>query len=66
MDEMKQLKADLHRLTVELISGCSYCSMISSNIELKTPIYCTKFTGVLHPTCVDVATCLACQEYKRK
>jgi hypothetical protein len=64
MDEVKQLKTDLHRLTVELIGNCAYCSMISSNIEFKTPIYCTKFTGSMNPTCVDVSTCLVCQEYK--
>ncbi|MDF2671275.1 MAG: hypothetical protein K0R67_3581 [Paenibacillus sp.] len=64
MDEVKQLRIDLHRLTTELIGKCAYCLMISSNVEYKTPIYCTKFTGALNPTCVDVATCLSCQEYK--
>ncbi|MFC3767553.1 hypothetical protein [Paenibacillus sp. GCM10012303] len=63
-DEVMQLKSDLHRLTVELIGNCKYCSLISSNVEYKTPIYCTKFTGPIHPTCVNVTTCLSCQEYK--
>ncbi len=64
MDEVRQLKVDLHRLTIELIGNCAYCLMISPNVEYKTPIYCTKFTGTMNPTCVDVSTCLACQEYK--
>lgn len=64
MDEINRLKTDVHRLIVELIGNCKYCSMISTNVEFKTPIYCTKFTGAVHPTCVDVHTCLSCQEYK--
>ncbi|RKN74163.1 hypothetical protein [Paenibacillus ginsengarvi] len=64
MDELLELKTDLRRLTVELIGKCKYCSLISSDVHYKTPIYCTKFTGDIHPTCVDIHTCLACQEYK--
>lgn len=66
MDELTQLKKDLHTLTVELISGCKYCTMISTNFEFKTPIYCSRFTGPIHPTCLDVKTCLACGEYKKQ
>lgn len=64
-DEILQLKKDKHALTIELITGCEYCIMISSNHDFKTPIYCSRFTGPVHPTCLDVTTCLACGEYKK-
>ncbi len=64
MDELTQLKIDLLKVTTELVSPCKYCTMVSSNPEYKTPIYCTKFTGAIHPICVNVATCLSCGEYK--
>lgn len=64
MEDIDQLKKDLHAVTVELIGGCPYCTLISTNHEFKTPIYCSRFTGPVHPTCLDVRTCLACGEYK--
>jgi hypothetical protein len=65
IDEISQLKKDMHALTVELVKNCEHCVMISSNHEFKTPIYCARFTGRIHPTCLDVKTCLACGEYKK-
>jgi hypothetical protein len=65
LDEILELKKEKHTLTLELIGGCEHCVRISSNHDFKTPIYCGRFTGPIHPTCLDVKTCLACGEYKK-
>lgn len=62
---VEELKKEKHLLTIELISGCEHCVRISTNPDFQTPIYCGRFTGKIHPTCLDVKTCLACGEYKK-
>ncbi len=65
MEEHAQLKNDLLKVTVELISPCKFCIAISSDPNDKTPINCIKFSGSPFPINVNVATCLSCGEYKR-
>jgi hypothetical protein len=64
MDETLQIKQELLKVTSALVSNCKYCTTISDDPDLKTPIYCTKLSGSFTPICVNVATCLSCGEYK--
>lgn len=66
MDELMQMKMDLLKVTTELISPCRYCTMITTNPDMKAPIQCTKFAGSSQPIKVNVATCLSCKEYNNK
>lgn len=52
-------------ITPELVSECSYCTMISADPKYKTPVYCTKYSGSCHPILVNLAACLTCGEYKK-
>jgi hypothetical protein len=65
MNEVVQLKQELLLVTTELISRCTYCTMISEDPLFRTPIYCTKYSGSSSPIMVNVATCLSCGEYKK-
>ncbi|UUZ84266.1 hypothetical protein LJK88_11440 [Paenibacillus sp. P26] len=51
---------------VQMISHCTYCTMISVDPEYRTPIACTKFSGSSRPVLVNLATCLGCGEYKNQ
>jgi|GEM_PF-3908315 len=64
MEELIQTKKVLLLVTTELISSCSYCTMVSTDPQSKTPIHCTKFSGSCNPILVNVSTCLSCGEYK--
>ncbi|MFD2612338.1 hypothetical protein [Paenibacillus gansuensis] len=65
MDVLKQIKSDLLKVTTELISPCSYCTLISTDPESKAPIQCTKFSGSSYPINVNAAACLSCREYEK-
>jgi hypothetical protein len=65
MDEMVMLKQRMLRLTAELISDCPYCASISDNVQTKSPIHCTKWSGSSFPVRVNQATCLSCGEYRK-
>ncbi|MGF7030233.1 hypothetical protein J2T17_001138 [Paenibacillus mucilaginosus] len=51
-------------LTAEMVSNCTYCTMISSDPGYRTPVSCTKLSGSCCPILVNLATCLTCGEYK--
>ncbi|MCZ8519188.1 MULTISPECIES: hypothetical protein [Paenibacillus] len=51
-------------LTAEMVSNCSYCTMISPDPAYRTPVSCTKLSGSCCPILVNLATCLTCGEYK--
>lgn len=65
MEELVRFKQTMLDITHELISGCRFCTHISTNPEDKTPVHCVKYSGCSIPVQVNAATCLSCQEYKR-
>jgi hypothetical protein len=64
---MENLAFDLNLAIyhLELVSSCSYCTMVTVNPHYKTPVYCTKYSGSISPILVNVPACLSCGEYKK-
>ncbi|MGG1598997.1 hypothetical protein [Paenibacillus naphthalenovorans] len=66
MDEMISMEREAESLiTAEMVSDCSYCTMVSPDPLYKTPVYCTKYSGSCQPIQVNLAACLTCGEYKK-
>jgi hypothetical protein len=66
MEELTRLKRLMLLVTKDLISNCRYCVEVFSDPDDKTPIQCIKYAGCSSPISVNAATCLSCQEYKKK
>ncbi|MBO8173246.1 MAG: hypothetical protein H0Z33_15320 [Bacillaceae bacterium] len=65
MPECKELKQKLLKISREITKDCPFCTLVSEDIENRTPIYCSRFSGERSPIPVDLDTCLSCGEFKR-
>lgn len=66
MNEIISIEPEVQNpITCEMVSHCSYCTMISPNPLYKTPVYCTKYSGSRSPIMVNLEACLTCGEYKK-
>lgn len=66
MVEIDWFKQTMLDATHELISGCRFCVHIATDFDDRTPVQCVKYSGCSTPVKINVATCLSCQEYKKK
>ncbi|CAG7647657.1 hypothetical protein ACFQI7_20480 [Paenibacillus allorhizosphaerae] len=57
--------AEAVAVTTEMVSQCTYCTMISPDPQYNTPVHCTKLSGSSRPVLVNLATCLSCGEYRQ-
>jgi hypothetical protein len=60
-EDMDEIRKIVHRLTVECITPCRHCILISEDIAEDRPILCGKLVAQR----IDVDTCFACGEYKQ-